>query len=91
MGTDNRVKAKPVFGALLLWGHKDIDPTRLGLHIRDYADDAAVQSDSKVANESSTNNGHNGVTNGAANDATTAPIAGNTASHTDGTTASTAV
>ena len=44
--------AKPVFGALLLWGHKDIDPARLGrefctcvrvievlimtVHIRDY-------------------------------------------------------
>ncbi|KAK3674319.1 hypothetical protein LTR78_005788 [Recurvomyces mirabilis] len=28
--------AKPVFGALLIWGHKGIDPARLGLHIHDY-------------------------------------------------------
>ena len=32
------ILAKPVFGALLLWGHRNIDPTRLGLNIRDYAD-----------------------------------------------------
>ena len=24
------ILAKPVFGALLLWGHRNIDPTRLG-------------------------------------------------------------
>ncbi|KAG9187826.1 hypothetical protein G6011_05697 [Alternaria panax] len=35
--------AKPCFGALLLWGHKDIDPARLGLAIRDYDGDAMVQ------------------------------------------------
>ena len=34
--------AKPVFGALLLWGHRNIDPARLGLHIRDYDEDPAV-------------------------------------------------
>ncbi|RDW74098.1 family A G protein-coupled receptor-like protein [Coleophoma crateriformis] len=28
--------AKPVFGALLLWGHRNIDPATLGVHIRDY-------------------------------------------------------
>ena len=27
--------AKPVFGALLLFGHRNIDPARLGLRIRD--------------------------------------------------------
>ena len=32
------IMAKPVFGALLLWGHKGIDPARLGIHIRDYDD-----------------------------------------------------
>jgi bacteriorhodopsin len=32
------VLAKPVFGALLLWGHRNIDPKRLGVHIRDYDD-----------------------------------------------------
>lgn len=36
------IMAKPVFGALLLWGHRNIDPARLGLHIRDYDDDPAV-------------------------------------------------
>ncbi|KAI9800737.1 MAG: ion channel activity [Piccolia ochrophora] len=36
------VLAKPVFGALLLWGHRNIDPARLGLHIRDYDDDPAI-------------------------------------------------
>ncbi|KAI4754734.1 family A G protein-coupled receptor-like protein [Aureobasidium sp. EXF-3400] len=28
--------AKPVFGALLIWGHRGIDPARLGLYIHDY-------------------------------------------------------
>ncbi|KAL8714145.1 MAG: hypothetical protein Q9220_001873 [cf. Caloplaca sp. 1 TL-2023] len=36
------IMAKPVFGALLLWGHRGIDPARLGLHIRDYDDDPAA-------------------------------------------------
>ncbi|KAF4458565.1 hypothetical protein FALBO_14704 [Fusarium albosuccineum] len=27
--------AKPVFGTMLLWGHRNIDPARLGLRIRD--------------------------------------------------------
>jgi len=30
------VLAKPLFGALLIFGHKNIDPAVLGLHIRDY-------------------------------------------------------
>jgi hypothetical protein len=34
--------AKPIFGALLLWGHKGIDPARLGLAIKDYDGDAIV-------------------------------------------------
>jgi hypothetical protein len=34
--------AKPVFGALLIWNHRNIDLARLGLHIRDYDDDDAV-------------------------------------------------
>jgi bacteriorhodopsin len=33
------VLAKPVFGALLLWGHRNIDPAVLGLNIRDYGDE----------------------------------------------------
>jgi len=34
--------AKPIFGALLIWGHKGIDPARLGLAIKDYEGDASV-------------------------------------------------
>ena len=34
--------AKPIFGALLIWGHRNIDPGRLGLRIRDYDEDPAV-------------------------------------------------
>jgi len=30
------ILAKPVFGALLLFGHRGIEPSRLGLRIRDY-------------------------------------------------------
>ncbi len=32
------ILAKPVFGILLLWGHRNIDPASLGLIIRDYDD-----------------------------------------------------
>lgn len=32
------IMAKPVFGALLLWGHRNIDPATLGLNFRDYDD-----------------------------------------------------
>ena len=35
--------AKPVFGGLLLWGHRNIDPGLLGLKLTDYTgDDVAV-------------------------------------------------
>ncbi|KAI9740076.1 MAG: ion channel activity [Claussenomyces sp. TS43310] len=36
------ILAKPCFGALLLWGHRNIDPAILGLHIRDYDDEIVV-------------------------------------------------
>lgn len=53
--------AKPVFGALLIFGHRGIEPSRLGLTIKDY------QGDEHVVHEKTTNNGsHNGVDNGAA-------------------------
>ena len=29
------ILAKPVFGGLLLWGHRNIDPRTLGLNIRE--------------------------------------------------------
>jgi bacteriorhodopsin len=35
--------AKPVFGAMLLFGHRTIDPAMLGLRIRDYDEDPAVR------------------------------------------------
>jgi bacteriorhodopsin len=34
--------AKPIFGALLIWSHRNIEPSRLGLAIQDYAGDAVV-------------------------------------------------
>ncbi|KAM0718113.1 hypothetical protein Q7P37_006445 [Cladosporium fusiforme] len=40
------VFAKPIFGALLIWGHRGIDPARLGLHIHDY-DEKDIQFDGK--------------------------------------------
>ena len=54
--------AKPVFGALLLWGHRNIEPAALGLHIRDYDDVPMVGAHEK--------HHHNGVTNGHTNGAT---------------------
>jgi len=60
--------AKPVFGALLIWGHRGIDPARLGLYIHDY-DEKDVQ---VMGREKKGTNGTNGVdgvapTNGHAN------------------------
>lgn len=60
------VLAKPVFGALLLWGHRGIDPARLGLIIRDYEESPPLSS----ATDSKYNKHHNGVTDGATNGAT---------------------
>lgn len=56
------VLAKPVFGALLIWGHRNIDPARLGLVIHDYADDHAVRDGEKATQ--GTNGTSNGVTDG---------------------------
>lgn len=66
--------AKPVFGALLIFGHRNIDPARLGLAIRDYDDDPSVsghmhsvqekQRAVNVASGSHTNGHSNGVSNG---------------------------
>lgn len=62
--------AKPVFGALLIWGHRGIDPARLGLTISDYTEkDTAVKgnghSNGATNGHNGVTNGHNGVTNGA--------------------------
>lgn len=53
--------AKPVFGALLIWGHRNIDPGRLGLHIRDYNEDPAI---------------HGGLHSGAYREKTNLPVPG---------------
>lgn len=56
--------AKPVFGFVLLFGHRNIDPARLGLRTRDYGDVTNVNG------EKHTGLGHNGVHhNGATNGA----------------------
>lgn len=56
--------AKPVFGALLIWGHRGIDPSRLGLYIHDYdeKDVAVMAGEKKDGNANGVSNGHsNGV------------------------------
>ncbi|KKY22067.1 putative opsin-like protein [Diplodia seriata] len=56
--------AKPVFGALLIWGHRNIDPARLGLRIRDYDEDPAVTGGVVGHEKRHATNGHsNGATN----------------------------
>jgi bacteriorhodopsin len=56
------IMAKPVFGALLLWGHRNIDPAQLGLHIRDY--DEPIHSGEKggFGSAAAANNGATGAT-----------------------------
>jgi len=68
--------AKPIFGALLVWGHRNIDPARLGLAIKDYDGDALIHEKQRrsesitntPAVSNGANNGHsNGATNGHSN------------------------
>lgn len=71
--------AKPVFGALLLFGHKNIDPARLGLHIHDYDEKDAMLNNKNGTNGTNGTNGHtNGATNGVTNGATHAGTANET-------------
>jgi len=61
--------AKPVFGALLIFGHRNIEPARLGLRIRDYEEDPAIKSGlhghgEKHATGANGTNGINNSTNG---------------------------
>lgn len=35
--------AKPCFGALLIWGHRNIDPASIGMAIKDYDGDAVFR------------------------------------------------
>ena len=39
--------AKPCFGALLIWGHRNIDPAQIGMAIRDYEDDTMVRGEKR--------------------------------------------
>jgi bacteriorhodopsin len=56
------ILAKPVFGALLIFGHRNIDPASLGLHLKDYDDsNQVIEKDGSRAN-----NGNNGVANNGA-------------------------
>jgi len=66
--------AKPVFGALLIWGHRNIDPSDLGLRIRDYEETAKhgvntekngndYGSPAHASANAPVNNTNNGVTN----------------------------
>lgn len=56
--------AKPGFGALLLWGHRNIDPASLGLAIKDYGVEDAVVIEKKEVHHNGVGNGHGtGVTN----------------------------
>jgi len=60
------VLAKPVFGALLIWGHRNISPASLGLHIVDYngTDPVIHEKRSGVAAGNTSNVAHeNGATN----------------------------
>ena len=78
------ILAKPVFGAMLLFGHRNIDPATLGLHMRDYDDDI----NEKRGAHAATGHGNNGIVGGpahhnAANPAVAAdnPTTGITGTH----------
>ena len=55
------ILAKPGFGALLIWGHRNIDITRLGINIQDIADGMPLKEKHPTHGTSS------GVTNGTSN------------------------
>lgn len=55
--------AKPVFGAILLFGHRNIDISRLGLRIGNYSNETYASGVSvKKETEGSATNGTNGTT-----------------------------
>jgi len=66
--------AKPVFGALLIIGHRNIDPARLGLYIHDYNEKDVEQKDKRrfvdgpadANTNGATTNGHTNGVNGTA-------------------------
>ena len=72
------ILAKPGFGMLLLFFHRGIEPSRLGLHIREYDDEMGT---SGVGTGTHHHEKTVGATNGLHHDgvATTAPTTGTTA------------
>lgn len=59
------VIAKPVFGILLIFGHKNISASQLGLKIYDPVETpGAVNGEKHTNGHNGVTNGHNGVTNG---------------------------
>jgi len=56
------ILAKPVFGLMLIMGHKNIDPARLGLAIRDYDDPISEKA------YAGNHGGHGGVGNNGVHD-----------------------
>ena len=50
------IMAKPVFGALLLWGHRGISPARLGLQIRDFQGEEATHVTKEAVRETNGTN-----------------------------------
>jgi len=76
------VLAKPVFSALLIYGHRNIDPARLGLAIKDYDDDASVGLREK-------HNATGGVATGPVDGPLNGERHGQTNAHTNGISAAT--
>ncbi|KAF1964699.1 family A G protein-coupled receptor-like protein [Bimuria novae-zelandiae CBS 107.79] len=75
--------AKPVFGALLIWGHRNIEPSRLGLRIHDYdnvATDDAVHK-KRPQNDYGTSAGASTSGTAPAATAPTEVLGGNTSAH----------
>jgi len=59
--------AKPLFGALLIWGHRNINPADLGLHIHDYDEVSGRTGGNHPKSEKNGGLTGNGVGNGTGN------------------------
>ncbi|KAG9233694.1 hypothetical protein BJ875DRAFT_505239 [Amylocarpus encephaloides] len=71
--------AKPVFGGMLLFFHRNIDPVTLGLHIRDYDDVMHPSEKSGFGSAAAAHNRVTGPANGVVAENTTATTADQTA------------
>ena len=64
--------AKPVFGAALIWGHRSIEPARLGIRVFEYDEDPIVTGGPLgTHHEKHTNGATNGANTTGTTDATT--------------------